>query len=345
MTNYMVTDVDLKLIADAIREKSGSSDTIEFPSGFAEAVDDIETGTDISDTTATAGDVLSGKYFYNASGVKTEGSIAEKAAATYNTSSSDQTISSGQYLSGNQTIKAVTTSNLSAANVKHNVTVKVGDANDDDRIAGVTGTFTSDGTASASDILSGKIAYSQGSKITGNISSKAAATYNTSTSDQTISASQYLSGNQTIKAVTTSNLSAANIKSGVTVKVGDANNAGRIANVTGTYKSSLSVTTQTTTANVSWECSGSYGWIDMNSYSVTPPVTNAKLIRCIFNSSYGGTYDSEGMDGYSGDSKIIAIVLPSKNKVAIGYLNTGSAILRDNGTTVTCYWAVPSVSV
>lgn len=73
------------------------------------------------------------------------------------------------------------------------------------------------------------------------ITTKAAATYNTSGSDQTITANQYLSGAQTIKAVTTENISAANIKNGVTVKVGDANNAGRIKNVTGTclgtYKS------------------------------------------------------------------------------------------------------------
>lgn len=64
---------------------------------------------------------------------------------------------------------------------------------------------------------------------------KSAATYNTSTSDQTIAAGYYTTGTQTIKAVTTSNISAENIKSGVTIKVGDANSAGRIKNVTGTY--------------------------------------------------------------------------------------------------------------
>ena len=67
------------------------------------------------------------------------------------------------------------------------------------------------------------------------VTKKAAATYNTSSSDQSIAANQYLNGAQTIKAVTTENISAGNIKSGVTVKVGDANNAGRIKNVTGTY--------------------------------------------------------------------------------------------------------------
>lgn len=64
------------------------------------------------------------------------------AATTYNTSTTDQTIPSGRYTTGTQTIKAVTVSGLSAANIASGVTVKVGDANDDDRIASVTGTLT-----------------------------------------------------------------------------------------------------------------------------------------------------------------------------------------------------------
>ena len=68
-----------------------------------------------------------------------------------------------------------------------------------------------------------------------NLTTKAAATYNTSTADQTIASNRWLTGAQTIKSVTTSNLTAANIKSGVVVKVGDANNASRITQVTGTY--------------------------------------------------------------------------------------------------------------
>lgn len=67
------------------------------------------------------------------------------------------------------------------------------------------------------------------------LTSKAAATYYPSTADQTIASQRWLVGNQTIKSVTTSNLTAENIAEGVVVKVGDANNASRITQVTGTH--------------------------------------------------------------------------------------------------------------
>ena len=76
------------------------------------------------------------------SSVSLSASVNTKGATTYNTSSSDQTIPSGTYLRGTQTIKAVTVSGLSAENIASGVTVKVGDANDDDRIASVTGTLS-----------------------------------------------------------------------------------------------------------------------------------------------------------------------------------------------------------
>ena len=193
-TEYLTNSDDLKTVADAIRGKTGGTDNLTYPSGFATAIAGIA-----ADCNATAGDVRNGKTAY-VGNAKITGNMTEKAAATYDVSSSDQTISANQYLTGAQTIRRVVTSNIAAGNIKKGVVVKVGDAADDDRITAVTGTYTSDANAS----------------------------------DQTISSGRYLSGNQTIRKVTTTNLSAANIKKGVTVQVGDSGSATRIANVTGT---------------------------------------------------------------------------------------------------------------
>lgn len=96
---------------------------------------------DTSDATATAAKVLAGETFY-AGGEKKTGNIQSKSAASYLPSAADQTINASQYLSGAQTIKGVTTTNLNAANIAQGVTVKVGCADDDDCVTSVTGTLS-----------------------------------------------------------------------------------------------------------------------------------------------------------------------------------------------------------
>lgn len=158
-------------------------------------------GTFTSDADATAAQILSGKTAY-VKGAKVIGSITSKAAATYTPTTSNQTISAGQYLNGAQTIAG--DADLVAGNI---VTGK--------NIFNVAGTFSADATAAANNILSGKTAYVKGSKVTGTIASKAAATYTPKTTDQTIASGQYLSGVQTIKG--DANLIAENIKENVSI--------------------------------------------------------------------------------------------------------------------------------
>lgn len=159
--------------------------------------------------------------------------VTKKSAATYTPGTSDQSIASGQYLNGTQTIKG--DSNLTAGNIKSGVS-----------IFGVTGSYAGSSSGGSSPKLQTKTAtpsenaqtispdsgYDGLSSVTVNavsrtyvgsgVTKKAAATYTPKTSDQSIAASQYLSGAQTIKG--DANLVAGNIKSGVS-----------IFGVTGTY--------------------------------------------------------------------------------------------------------------
>ena len=112
-------------------------------------------------------------------------------------------------------------------------------------IAGVTGTYTDDATATAADILSSKSAYVAGQLIQGSIPSKLTATYVVSNTDRTIAANQYLAGAQEILGVTTLNLLAENIKNGVTVKVGDSADTSRIIEVVGSYETPTQTKTVT----------------------------------------------------------------------------------------------------
>lgn len=90
-------------------------------------------------------------------------SVTTKSAATYHPSSSNQTISASQYLTGAQTINAVTTTNLSASNIKNGVTVQVGDSSDSDCVTSVTGTYA------AQVVYTGSSAPSSGTGNNGDI--------------------------------------------------------------------------------------------------------------------------------------------------------------------------------
>jgi hypothetical protein len=102
--------------------------------------------------------------------------VVKEAATIYNTSTTDQIIAAGVYLTGAQTFRGVTTSGISAENIKKGVNVNVGDSADDNRIAGVTGTFTSSSTvsdgqtaASAAQIRSGYSAWVDGTEVKGSL--------------------------------------------------------------------------------------------------------------------------------------------------------------------------------
>lgn len=155
--------------------KSVSTGSATAPATISGTAATVSTGTNtltltktISVTPTVSAGYISAGTAGNSS-VSLTASVTTKAATTYNVSSSNQTIAASQYLTGAQTIRAVTTSGISAENIKVGVTVNVGDSADTDRIVGVTGTFTSDANAAATDIVSSKTAYVNGSKVTGSL--------------------------------------------------------------------------------------------------------------------------------------------------------------------------------
>ena len=91
--------------------------------------------------------------------------VTKKSATTYTPSTSNQTIASGTYLSGAQTIKG--DSNLVASNIKSGVSIF--GVSGSYTASGSSGLDTSDATATASDIVSPKTAYINGEKVEGTL--------------------------------------------------------------------------------------------------------------------------------------------------------------------------------
>lgn len=125
------------------------SGTVTAPSTISGSSASVSTGTNtltltktvsVTPNVTTAGYVSSGTAGNSA--VSLTASVTTKAAATYNTSSTDQTIASGTYLTGAQTIRGVTVSGLDASKILSGTTVMIGDSADADRIASVSGSVT-----------------------------------------------------------------------------------------------------------------------------------------------------------------------------------------------------------
>lgn len=191
-------------------------------------------GTDTTDATLTSGDQMLSAYTAYANGTKYTGTIVTKSSADVTANGSQVTTPSGYYS------QAVTKS-VDAGSVTiplTNVAITTFPA-----ITSSTGAVTVSFSTSrsvtptvvsgyVSQVASGSVSVSGTGTL--NLATQVAQTLYPSTADQTIASYRWLVGTQTIKSVVTTNLSASNIVSGVTIQVGDSGNASRIAQVIGT---------------------------------------------------------------------------------------------------------------
>lgn len=152
------------------------------------------------------------------------------------------------------------------------------------------------------------------------LTSKAAATYYPSTTDQTIASQRWLVGAQTIKSVTTSNLTAENIAEGVVVKVGDTNNASRITQVTGTHRGGTKHTAIITKA----------GWWDDMQY-----------LGCYVSLNGSGRYYqlNQTIEFSAGDTLEVHIILYNSGNITIKI--NGEVVVNNNTNKLTYNYTLP----
>lgn len=137
------------------------------------------------------------------------------------------------------------------------------------------------------------------------LTTQGAQTITPTTSDQTIASGTYLTGTQTVEGIVCTNLTAANIASGVTVKIGTATDDDSVTSVTGTHSGGGSYGKATTTlastaSSISF--TGLTGAPTAFAVVVKESLTTASRIVCVVHDGADtfGAYSSARGTAYDG---------------------------------------------
>ena len=117
---YKVTKKSLESLADKIRAKAEMAEPLEFPKGFENAVDSIESGITITDANTLPEDVLADKIFYNNYGKQIGTMHSYSGTTLIRPTTETQTINGGQYLPRN--IKVMGDPDLIPENIPEDMT-------------------------------------------------------------------------------------------------------------------------------------------------------------------------------------------------------------------------------
>lgn len=126
---------------------------------------------DVGSTTTTAPDVLTGKVFTTSTGVVTTGTMPNNGAVTQtlNTTTTSYTVPKGYHSGSGKVSITLETKSATPTKSSQTITPTSGKVLSSVTVAAIPSDYitTSDATAAATEILSGKVAYVKGSKVTG----------------------------------------------------------------------------------------------------------------------------------------------------------------------------------
>lgn len=302
-----------------------------------------ETQMDVTQKTVTAGSMLSGTTALKNDGTDITGTIASKTSADLTASGATVTAPAGYYASAASKSVASGSAKTPNTTITANPTVSV---NSSGLItATVSKTQSVTPSVSAGYVASGTAGtITVSGSGTNQLTTQAAQTIHPSTTDQTIASGKYLTGAQTVKAVTTTNLTAENIVSGVTVKVGDSTDDDCVASVTGKVHTSGYVATITRTGSYRY-CRVTYDGVNFPHDSInTFLFSSGDVLEITSGARVGGAKiyidgvlvansgeDASVTYNYTLPANCINILMEEGNSSNV-YVTTPTLAITENGT-------------